>query len=256
MQEHPVQIPALNLTTTDPAVPGWHRETTFLRDYLHEPGAVIFVIGAYNGTIAQLLIEQEADARFYLFEPQDWAAAQLREKFGHLPNVKVCEFGLGDCSGTFRMGLYQTYFCSFMRGSQELKGADTWFDGRLVEIGDFLESEGIAEVYYASINIEGYEFVLLPHMAGKGLLERVRTIGISWHGPDCTWLGQPVHGQEAEEETLAKTHDLVLSIDNWQSWARREKAPEILEPLPFEPEPPKPKPVRKVKAKRRTKSKR
>jgi len=63
MEEHPLQIPAINLTTTDPAIPGWHRETTFLRDYPPEAGAAIFVIGAYNGTIADLLIQQEPDAR-------------------------------------------------------------------------------------------------------------------------------------------------------------------------------------------------
>ena len=248
MEEHPLQVPAINLTTTDPAIPGWHRETTFLRDYPHEAGAAIFVIGAYNGTIADLLIQQEPDARFYLFEPQDWAAAQLRERFGHLANVRVCEFGLGDRSGMFRMARYGTYFCSFVRGDDPLTpGAEGYFEARMEEFGAFMEGEGLDKVYYASLNIEGYEFALLPYLHRRGWLQKIQTIGISWHaGGGYTWLDERTACYDDVQLVLAERHDLVLSIDNWQSWALREL-------LPFEPEPEPPPPkAKRVKRRRRT----
>lgn len=216
---HPVQVPAINRTTTDPRIPGWHRETTFLNDYPPGPDPVVFVIGALTGTIAGLLIEQLPAAQHYLFEPQDWAAAELRQKFGQLPNVKVCEFGLGDRSGRFEMGLYGAEYCSFMRGDTPLGPRDRLFDGELVEFGAFMEREGLDEVYYASLNIEGYEFVLLPHMADSGWLEKCRTVGISWHRP-CRWLGSMSASQPAVNERLGESHELVLSIDNWQSWGQ------------------------------------
>lgn len=218
------QIPTLNLGTTDPSLLGWHRETTFLDDYPPGPDPVIFVIGAFSGTIAGLLIEKFPNARHYLFEPQNWAAAQCRATFGHLPNVKVCQFGLGDRSGTFLMALYETDACSFVRGSEPLKlGAERYYAARMEEFGGFMEREGIEEVYYASINIEAYEFVLLPYMDDLGWLERCRIVGVSWHiAGGTTWFGDDVPSQQVVQERLAKHHELVLSIDNWQSWVKPE----------------------------------
>lgn len=227
-----IQTPAINLTGTDPSILGWHRETTFLNSYPPKGEPNIFVIGAYNGTIAALLIDQLPDAVHWLFEPQDWAAKQLREKFGHLSNVHIHEHALGDCSGTLRMGLYGSDMCSFMRGPTPFKDIpSTWFDGEMVEFDEFMESQELDWVYYASLNIEGYEYILLPHVAKLGWIKRWQTIGISWHdarynspipGP-FTYLGNPAPIYEEMQELLAKTHELVLSIDNWQTWVRKDE---------------------------------
>ena len=228
--EHPVQIPTLNLTMTDPSIPGWHRETTFLQSYPSgRSDPVILVVGAYNGTIAGLLIEQMPEARYYLFEPQDFAAKRLREKFGHLPNVKVCEFALGDRSGTFQMALYGTDSCSFMRGLTPLTpGHEAFFDARMEEFGAFMEREKIEEVYYASVNIESYELVLLPHLVDTGWLEKIETVGISWHH-SATWKNKSTTSYGDIQDMLAEDHELVLGIDNWQSW-KRQDMPDVADP--------------------------
>jgi hypothetical protein len=93
-----------------------------------------------------------------------------------------------------------------------------------------MQQQAIQEVYYASLNIEGYEYILLPHVARTVGLSHWQTIGISWHdarynspvGGPFTYLGQPAPVYEDMQELLGKTHDLVLSIDNWQSWVRRD----------------------------------
>ncbi len=234
MSEAIIQIPALNLTGTDPSVIGWHRETTFLKSYPPKGEPNIFVIGAYSGTIAGLLIEQMPYANHFLFEPQDWAVTQLNQKFGHLVNVRILPFALGDRSGVLRMGLYQTDTCSFMRGPipfKEIEGPGGWYDGEIVEFGEFMKREQLKNVYYASINIEAYEYVLLPYLSHIGWMKRCQTIGISWHdarycspiGGPFTYLGQAVPVYEDMQELLAKTHILVLSIDNWQTWVRKDE---------------------------------
>ena len=224
-----LQVPALNLGTTDPSKLGWHRETSFLDDYPPGPDAVILVIGAFGGKIARLLIDRFPDARYYLFEPQDWAAAVCRERFGHLPNVKVCQFGLGNRSGAFTMGLYETDGCSFMRGSRALTpGHERYYDAPMEEFGAFMENEGIEEIYYASVNIEAYEYVLLPHIDDLGWLERCRILGVSWHSAGTTFMGADVESREAVQARLAKHYDLVLSIDNWESWIKRTRRLEVL----------------------------
>ncbi|MDP2660356.1 MAG: hypothetical protein Q8R28_06475, partial [Dehalococcoidia bacterium] len=135
-------------------------------------------------------------------------------------------------SGTFRMGLYQTDTCSFMRGPtpfKDITGPGGWFDGKLVDFGEFMRREQLKSIYYASVNIEGYEYVLIPYWAGTGWLKRIQTIGISWHDArfnspqpgKFTFLGKPVPEYEEIQGLLAQTHNLVLSIDNWQSWVRK-----------------------------------
>jgi len=208
----------------------WYRETSFLLDYPSRAEyPVILVIGALVGVIAKLLLDQHPEADHHLFEPQDWACERLREKFGDRPNVHIHQFGLGDQNGIFQMGLYRSDSCSFMRGLIPLKDG-TWFDGELKEFEQCMGELGIEGIYYASINIEAYELVLLPHMARVGWLERCETIGISWHddikkttdyaGP-YSWLGHKVPGSWAMQDILGETHKKVLELDNWQSWARK-----------------------------------
>lgn len=230
IDEHPIQIPSINLTGTNPAMLGWHRETTPLLTLLpKDEDLTIFIIGAYSGTIAKLLLEQYPGAKHCLLEPQDWACEMLRGKFGGFPNVTVYQKGLGDRSGIFRMGLYKSYDCSFMRGGIPFKDG-TWYDAELAEFGAFMQEEGVESISYATLNIESYEYVLLPHMARIGWLEKCQVLGLSWHdarfntpvkGP-YTWLGEPVVSYEDVQEILQQTHRIVLEIDNWQTWERRE----------------------------------
>lgn len=225
-----IQTPSLNLTTTNPAMIGWHRESSWLADYPANEQSVVFVIGAYSGTTAGLLLDVLPQAKYHLFEPQDWAVAQLQERFGHLPNVRICAFALGDRIGTFPMALYTSNGCTFVEGSIEYsQEPQHWTNGRMEEIARWCESAGIAEIHHASLNIEGYEYILLPHMARTGWLSRCKTIGISWHGSQWntvvpgpfTWQGDPVAEYDEVQDILARDHRLVLEIDNWQSWVRR-----------------------------------
>lgn len=227
-----VQIAAINLTGTDPAKEGWHRETTPLLAYPPKGEPNILVIGAFSGQIAGILIEQHPDAHHYLIEPQDWACKQMAGKFGDMPNVHICQFALGDRSGVLQMGLYGTYDCTFMRGPTPLKDISGWggyYDAEMVEFGEFMQRENLTSIYYATLNIEAYEYVLLPHMQRLGWLEKCQILGMSWHeaqfnspaGGPYTYLGHPVPNYEDMQVVIRQTHDLVLSIDNWQTWVKR-----------------------------------
>ena len=225
-----LQFPALNRTPTLPSEAGWHRESTPLRGLLRPSDAPIFIIGAYSGTTTQLLIDVHPERVFYLFEPQDWAIRQLRERFGSMPNVRIFPFGLGDRSGTLPMCLYTSDGCTFMKGGIEFKeDPQYWCEGEMMEFSEFMARQTAQKIAHASLNIEGYEYVLLSHLARTGWLERIETLGVSWHGSEFktvvpgpfTYFGDPVPPWEDMQTLLATTHDLILSIDNWQTWGRR-----------------------------------
>jgi FkbM family methyltransferase len=212
---------------------GWHRETTFLESNPPADGDAIVVIGAYSGTIAGMLIKAWPQAQHYLIEPQDWACQQLRAKFGMLPNVHVCEYGLGDRSGTFKQALYTSYDCTFLRSDSKTFVDDPaiYFDAQMVEFGQWMEHKALNRIHYASINIEGFEYVLLPHLFETGQIKKIHFLGVSWHdarfncpvpGP-YRWQGQLVDTLEQTRGMLAKTHRLILDIDNWQTWMRNER---------------------------------
>jgi len=227
------QIPAINLTGTDPGKAGWHRETTPLAAYPPKGEPNIFIIGAYSGTIAGLLIDQEPQAKHYLFEPQDWACKVLRDRFSQYPNVEVCEFGLGDTTGLHKMCLYTSYDCTFLRSQTVMFSDDpaAWHDGWMMEFGDFMEMCQLKSIWYASINIEGYEYALIPYLQETGWLDKIEVLGVSWHdarfncpvpGP-YVWQGNVLPSYEQMQELLAETHKLVLEIDNWQTWVRKDE---------------------------------
>lgn len=226
-----VQIARINRTGTDPATPGWHRESSPLASYPYQPGEHILIIGAYSGTVAELVLKERVWAMHWLFEPQDWACRQLRERFARHSNVKVCQYGLGDREGVFQMGLYTSYDCTFVRGSIPFKDLPgVWYDAQLMEFADTMRVLNIQDIHYAHLNIEGYEYVLIPWMARQGWLSRCRLLGISWHdarfncpvkGP-YMWRGERTPGYDQMQALLPLTHELVLEIDNWQSWLRKE----------------------------------
>ena len=161
----------------------------------------------------------------YIFEPQARAYQQLVEKFAGYPKARIFNFGLGDRDGTFTLGMRGTDACTFLRGPVPFKDLPgVWEEARMVDINRFLAEQGLDEIDYCMMNIEGYEYILLPYMASTGSIESCRYLGIDFHrdGP-YTWLGQPAPYYPEIQEILQRTHEKIQG-EKWEVWRRRPKA--------------------------------
>jgi FkbM family methyltransferase len=142
-------------------------------DWPLERHSVVVEVGGYTGRWA-LQIAEKYHPRLFVFEPQPWAAAVARAVLGDMAHVY--NVALGDQDTTLPMGRWETDGCSLVNvtGSQEV--------GQMREIGGMLgptQCQISNHIDLMLMNIEGYEYTLLPHMLDVGILPK--RLMMQWH---------------------------------------------------------------------------
>lgn len=123
--------------------------------------SVVVEVGGYIGRWALQIAERYAP-RIYVFEPQPWAYGVCCEVLRD--RAEVYNVALGTTDAFLSMGEWGTDGCSFVKTA----------DGpqvQMSEIGWVLRNElGLDRIDLMLINIEGYEYTLIPHMVNCGIL--------------------------------------------------------------------------------------
>jgi FkbM family methyltransferase len=123
--------------------------------------SVVVEVGGYKGRWALQIAERYAP-RLYVFEPQPWAAMTCKAALGD--RAQVLNYGLGDRADLLPMGNWETDGCTFLQHGEHY--------GAVAEIGETFAALGITQIDLLLMNIEGYEYTLLPHMLDRGILPR------------------------------------------------------------------------------------
>lgn len=123
------------------------------------PTSVVVEVGGFTGRWALQIAERYAP-RLFVFEPQEWAAKVCCEVLG--TRAQVLGYGLGTSDTTLPMAHYDTDGATFIEGN------GPWGDIR--EIGYVLRGLVLDHIDLMLINIEGYEYTLIPHMLQQGII--------------------------------------------------------------------------------------
>lgn len=124
--------------------------------------SVVVEVGGYKGRWA-LQIAERYNPMLFVFEPQAWAADVCRAVLGKRANVYAV--ALGDQDATLPMGDYETDGCSFTKPGSSM--------GQMREIKGMFEQCQITDrIDLMLMNIEGYEYTLLPHMLNQGIFPK------------------------------------------------------------------------------------
>lgn len=127
--------------------------------------SIVVEVGGYKGRWA-LQIAQRYRPRLFVYEPQHWAVAVCRAALAGY-EAQVFPFGLGDHDGYLPMRNYETDGCAFSDEGE--------YVGQLRDAAKILPTP----IALMLVNIEGYEYTLLPYLLDKGLLpERLM---VQWH---------------------------------------------------------------------------
>jgi FkbM family methyltransferase len=133
------------------------------------PMRTIVDVGANIGNWSLMAAELFPQATIYALEVVPATAATLRSRAGRQPHIKALNLGLADQNGTMKLN-YDP------RASAHATYTDyphSWTGERIecpVVQGDtFLKSEGIAEVDFLKLDVEGAE-----HLVLKGLEDHLR----------------------------------------------------------------------------------
>lgn len=191
-----------------------HREAAMLALLDLPPGGVCIVAGGYKGDTADFLRKVHR-SRVYAFEPQEWAVTELQERFAGDHWVQVRPFGLGSTNADgMPMGEYGNDACSFLFDRSTVR---TVGKGDLRDVAQVWKEEGIGYLDLLLLNMEGYEYVLLPYMADRGLLACVGNVVLQIHEHVA------VEGV-ALGSVLRQTHEIVADFGPAWQWWRRKRA--------------------------------
>jgi len=139
--------------------------------------SVVVEVGGFKGRWA-LQMALRYSPKLHVFEPQRWAARVCEIVLGDMATVYPVALGITTANGY--MIKWQTDGCSFIGvppGASIV--ADPGPDGACVGIGEMVEISdkfnelGLVTIDVMLMNIEGYEYTLIPYMLSKGIKPKV-----------------------------------------------------------------------------------
>lgn len=141
-------------------------------DWPLDSSSVVVEVGGYVGRWA-LQIAERYRPRLVVFEPQPWAAEVCRAVLGD--RATVVNAALGDHFGPMQMTNWETDGCSLAKPGGDRQVV-------MVEAAQTFDQLGITTIDLLLMNIEGYEYTLLPYLLDQGILPR--RLMIQLHGSD------------------------------------------------------------------------
>lgn len=137
--------------------------------------SLVVEIGGYEGRWA-LEMCKRYNPRMLVYEPQDWAFMKCKEALKEYhPKAIVLNFGLGTKTAWMEMGQWGTDGSSFIH----IDATKPTGESRTVDAAQALHSCG--EIDVMLMNIEGYEFQLIPYLVEKGIMKRVKYFMCQFH---------------------------------------------------------------------------
>lgn len=177
----------------------------------------VIVVGAYKGLAMAAIDELYQPDQVIGYDPQIWAANESLETLDHRGNCVVIPFALwaGPApTGRIPMGEWHTDACSFVNvgpGSRE-QGFGSAMDANLaLDILDFKN-----KIDLMVMNIESYEYHLIPYLREKGWLKKIDRLAVQWH---LNFGGFTEDNMNSEIDKLVSEDLYNLEIDERPAWA-------------------------------------
>lgn len=194
---------------------GWYEsngEGTYYVNWPLNPKSTVWDVGGYEGEWSRRIAKRYG-CTIYTFEPSPRAYAVAVSNLKPFPQVVVCPFGLGASNRTVPLGDSNRDGASLVSSLPPIVQ---------VPVADFVEvfrSFKVDTLDLMTVNIEGAEFELFPHILQSGLMSRIHRLMIQWHSivPDYD------HRQFSIQEQLACTHKMIWNLGAWEAWEQVAK---------------------------------
>jgi FkbM family methyltransferase len=184
---------------------GWYECNGEQKYYTNWPGldGVVFDVGSYEGAWAAAMISRYGYT-VHGFEPASRAYAIAKQK-----NPNTHNYGLG---ATTRDGILYDVDrdgASFIPNKYRSEPA------KIVDFNEACKQIGVDRIALMSLNIEGGEFELLPHILKSAVA--VERFMIQWHSvvPDYA------EKQYTIQSALAETHKMDWNLGAWEAWSQK-----------------------------------
>jgi FkbM family methyltransferase len=200
---------------TSIAIAQWFKDRgdeTLRLDYPLNPKSVVVDLGGYKGEFA-FDIHNRFDSYVYVFEPVKHFYLICENLFHDNPKLKVFNYGISDENET-------AYISDEDNGSSIIKNNEDSCELIILKrLEEVLECLGIESIDLLKINVEGSEFVILPHLLQSGVIKKVKYLQVQFHSfyPNAGPLRDRIRHE------LSLTHEEMWSYPFvWESWRLRK----------------------------------
>lgn len=199
------------------AVERWFRDKgdeTLRLNYPLGPESVVFDLGGYKGDFAHS-IHTRYGCRVFVFEPVKHYYSECVERFKGNDKIVCLNYGLSDADGSLRIS-NEGDGSSIIKNNARPDSEEVFvkrFDTQFAVLG-------VQHIDLLKINVEGAEFLILPHLIKCGLMPRIEHLQVQFHS---FYMGAKVLRDEIRAQ-IAKTHVESWNYTFvWESWTRRRE---------------------------------
>lgn len=148
--------------------------------------SLVIEVGGFKGRWASEIVRRYG-CRIHVFEPQVWAAekaAEAMRKTG-MSRWEVHQYGLSTRAdvGVHEMGAWGTDGCSILKDAAYMETYEGSRDK--TDTGQFRAAMPVLgafpDIDLLLMNIEGYEYRLLPELIEGGILAHIRSLAVQFH---------------------------------------------------------------------------
>ena len=174
--------------------------------------AIVLDIGGHAGDLGGQMYEKFA-CNVYMFEPIKGFYQGIKQRFKGAEKIKIFNYGVGSKTHEAQFNLWGDGTSEFSRPDKS--PCSTTETVQIRSYSSVVEELGLTTVDVCSINIEGGEYDLLPHVFDEGLASRIKNFQIQFHNfiPDCDSKRKEIQAK------LSCTHARTFNYDYvWENW--------------------------------------
>jgi len=192
----------------------WSRnrgDETLRLDYPLNEESIVFDLGGYQGDFA-FQINKKYGCHVFVYEPVKKFYEQCILRFHSNPKIKCFNYGLLNKSG-------KAFISDEDNGSSIIKNNTTNNEQIILkQFKEEYERLNIEKINLLKINVEGSEFLIIPHLIEQDLIKNIIDLQVQFH----TFFPNAEELREEIRSNLKKTHIEQWNYSFiWESWQLR-----------------------------------
>jgi FkbM family methyltransferase len=182
-----------------------------LSDYSLTSESIVFDLGGYKGDFA-FEINHKYGCYVYLYEPVNAFYEHCSNRFKNNPKIKCFNYGLSNASGQALIG-------NDADGSSVIRNNE--INSLSITLRQFKEEFDELKINFIDllkINVEGSEFLIMPHLIDSGIVGSINNILIQFHDfyPNADRMREEIRIKLSDTHNEKWDYPFV-----WESWYLR-----------------------------------
>ena len=191
-------------------------DSTHLFNYDLNSDSVVLDIGGHTGDLGGIMYGKFA-CNVYIFEPIKSFYQQIKQRFKGVDKIKIFNYGVGAETHETQFNLWGEGTSAFLRPDKS--PCDVPETAQIRSYSSVVKELALTAIDVCSINIEGGEYILLPHIFDEGWTRNIKNFQIQFHDfiPDCDPKRKEI------QTKLSRTHTQTFNYDYvWENWTLME----------------------------------